>query len=102
MGNLNSTFIKFLNKVQKCSLKNEKDWFPADAMAAAIILWHHLATAEIVVNIRAVMTGEAQGSLLVDYHNKTKEIQNTRIVDMLDNVTFLDILINYFQKDMRS
>ncbi|KAK0097792.1 hypothetical protein PV326_013734 [Microctonus aethiopoides] len=96
LGSIDSKIIRFLNKAEDISLSAVSTWRPADAMAAAAMMWPKLINKSEVLNVMAVMDGEAKGSLLVDYYNVTGKLKNVEIVQNLNIEAFQDKILHHF------
>lgn len=85
--------MNLLNKAEGYMLKRSKAYRPSDSLAALTMLMPQIVTNETLVNVQAVMTGEAKGSLMVDYGNITKNLLNTRIIQAIRVDVFKNLLI---------
>ncbi|XP_016844130.1 probable uridine nucleosidase 2 [Nasonia vitripennis] len=92
-----SPYIKFLNKVERVSLRKSRrpQWIIADAMAAACLIEPNLITTHVVKNVDPVTFGEARGSVLIDYAERTGKLRNTKIAQKMDKKLFKNMLIRY-------
>ncbi|XP_076756606.1 inosine-uridine preferring nucleoside hydrolase [Xylocopa sonorina] len=96
LGKVNSTIVNFLNKAERVYLSKTDVWDPADAMAAAIMLWPKLITKSIVTNVSPVIDGLARGSVTVDYTNLTDRPKNARIIQSFDVNAFQQLVLEKF------
>ncbi|XP_078044096.1 nucleoside hydrolase [Augochlora pura] len=95
LGKLNSTAMNFLNKAERLSIANSTEWTPADAMAAAIMIWPELIEESTVTNVSPVTDGAARGSVLVDYTHLTGKSNNSEIVQCFNVTAFQDALLKH-------
>lgn len=94
MGATNSRFMNFLNKAENISMANSGEtYFPADAYAAACMMWPSKMIKEsVITNVTPVIDGAARGGLLVDYSKNSGKKANTEVV--------LKISKEYFQQKL--
>ncbi|NP_001155173.1 inosine-uridine preferring nucleoside hydrolase-like precursor [Nasonia vitripennis] len=92
-----SPYVEFLNKVENVSLTNTRrsQWVIADAMTAACFIEPNLVITHVVKNVDPVTFGEAKGSVLVDYAERTSKVRNTKLIQKINKTLFKEILIRY-------
>ncbi|XP_043289098.1 LOW QUALITY PROTEIN: uncharacterized protein C1683.06c-like, partial [Venturia canescens] len=98
LGVVDSRTVKYLNKIEGRSL-NKAVWNVADVILCALTLWPDLITRSLVENEEPVYDGAAQGSVLVDYANKTGKPKNVEILDAFDVEGFKKLLLEVFSRD---
>lgn len=93
LGRLDSDIVRLLNKAEQVSLEyDDPNWICADAVAAAIMLYPELIELNVTTNVLAVRSGEARGTLLMDYYHTTGRPKNANIVKVVNKGSFLALL----------
>ncbi|XP_051168832.1 uncharacterized protein LOC127286443 [Leptopilina boulardi] len=95
-GQLNSSSVKFLNKVEAIYMPKAKSWSSVDTVTVAIAIWPNLIKKSIITNVTPVFDGAAKGSVLVDYRNSTGKPKNAKIIQSFDIELFKEKLLLYF------
>ncbi|XP_076631399.1 uncharacterized protein LOC143346799 [Colletes latitarsis] len=96
LGKINSTIVNFLNNADRKTISKHNEWSPADAMAAAVMIWPELIKTFTITNVSPVIDGMARGSVLVDYINSTGKPKNVKIVQTFNTTAFQELLLEAF------
>lgn len=86
-GKHDSTVVKFLNKVEQQGLKKLTAWYPADAVAMAVMLWSDLVTSSMEAYVSIVTCGTLSGVMNVDLvppKGKEKSVEIVRDFNVED------------------
>ncbi|XP_024943707.1 probable uridine nucleosidase 2 isoform X2 [Cephus cinctus] len=95
LGSLNSKAIKFLNKAERISITYSTNWYSADTVCVASLLWPEFIRELTVTNTYPVIDGSARGSVIVDYTYSSGRPNNTDIVQLVDMELLKNILLKY-------
>jgi len=76
-------------------MKDFPTWEPSDPLIAAAMLCPKLIKKSLITNLTPVMDGEARGSTLVDYSEKTHKPNNVEIIQDIDVEEFKKMLLSY-------
>ncbi|XP_015123116.1 inosine-uridine preferring nucleoside hydrolase [Diachasma alloeum] len=96
LGVLPSKFMKFMNKVEE-KILDEVFWKPADVMAAAVMIWPHIAKENCSTRVTPITDGAARGGVLVNYDDIPENI-NTKIILEIDVEMFKQLLLHHFSE----
>ena len=100
LGSVDSPLVKFLNQVERKIYRRHLKWKPADLLLIALSLWPNLIQRTILTNVTPVYDGAAQGSVLVDYLNKTGKWHNVKILDAFDIEGFKELILRAFPSEI--
>ena len=74
-------------------------WETGDLLLIALSLWPNLIKRTIITNVTPVYDGPGQGSVLVDYRNRTGKWHNVEILEAFDVENFKKFILHAFSSD---
>ncbi|KMQ94899.1 pyrimidine-specific ribonucleoside hydrolase riha-like protein [Lasius niger] len=91
-SNLDASIASFLYQAERIALEKTEMWEPADGIAMASVLQPEIITERYKTNLRAVIVGDARGSVVKDVCD---QVCNAEIIKNVNITAFKNLLLEY-------